>query len=307
MEKFKNFLSKYINSSILTFFDKLLYRLSEHEVSAFGASLTYFFVLSIFPFIIAFINVINLSGVFSTEPILNALDFLPTQVEEIVLKFLGEISSTSSGLLLFISIIAGILSASKAINQIIKRINRFYNFKENRNIIVIRLLAFIFTIAFMLMIILLSITQVFGEMLFNGFIDFFNLNKADFAIFWILIKNIIPIIYMLLTFIILYKYSPSSPQKKLLTFKSILPGSIFSTVMVIVATSGFGYYVSNFGKYSITYGSLGGIIIFLIWLYLMSFIILIGAEINATLFSMQLFKTQNLWPRHESVVKNIID
>ena len=91
----------------------------------------------------------------------------------------------------------------------------------------------------------------------------------------------------------------------MITIKSVLPGSIFATLGLIVASSGFNFYVSNFGKYSITYGSLGGIIVFLIWLYLLSTIILVGAEINSTLYSMRNFKSLNNWPRHDSMFKNL--
>ena len=91
----------------------------------------------------------------------------------------------------------------------------------------------------------------------------------------------------------------------MITIKSVLPGSIFATLGLIIASSGFNFYVSSFGKYSITYGSLGGIIVFLIWIYLLSTITLVGAEINSTLYSMRNFKSLNNWPRHDSIFKNL--
>jgi membrane protein len=78
----------------------------------------------------------------------------------------------------------------------------------------------------------------------------------------------------------IYRYGPDRPNAK---WKWVSPGSIVATIVWVLATVGFGFYVSNFGSYNATYGSLGAIIVFLTWLYLTSYIILLGAEMNAVL------------------------
>ena len=135
--------------------------------------------------------------------------------------------------------------------------------------------------------------------------SYLGIENASFDKIWSIAKNAIPLAYMLITFVLLYKFSPSKSRENMITIKSVLPGSIFATLGLIIASSGFNFYVSNFGKYSITYGSLGGIIVFLIWLYLLSTITLVGAEINSTLYSMRNFKSLNNWPRHDSIFKNL--
>ena len=88
---------------------------------------------------------------------------------------------------------------------------------------------------------------------------------------------------MILIFALLYRFSPDSQYTKDINLASTLPGAIFSTFGWMVTTAIFSFYVSNFGRFSITYGSLVGIILLLMWLYLSSLIIILGGEINATL------------------------
>ena len=101
----------------------------------------------------------------------------------------------------------------------------------------------------------------------------------DSQVKWIfsLIRVVLPLIIILILFTILYSVAPNVKTK----LKSVLPGAIFTSVIWLLGSFAFGFYISNFGNYSKTYGSIAGIIILLIWLYLTSFIIIIGLEINA--------------------------
>lgn len=307
MKSLKNFFEKSKNKKPFIFLDKLLYRLVEHDTIAYGASLTYFLVLSIFPFLIALINAVNFFGLVNSNEILNIISYLPTDVKKIVLGFLSEISKSSSGSFLTISFFLGLFSASTAIFKLIKIINTSYGFKENRNFFKLRFTALIFTIALIFMIFLLSISQVFGELIRQTLTQYIDTEGLIISNFSGLNKSLIPFIYMIITFMLLYKFSPSSSNRDMVTFKSVIPGAVFSSIMLIVATLGFAFYVNNFGSYNVTYGSLGGIIVFLVWLFLISIIILIGAEINATIFSMKYFSSLNNWPRHDSIVKDVVD
>lgn len=307
MKSFKEFLIKSKDKTKFIFFDKLLYRILDHDTFSYGASLTYFLVLSIFPFLIALINAINVMGLISSEELLKFIEFLPMDVSRIVNGFLVEISKSSSGSFFTFSVFLGLFSASRAIFKLIKIINNSYGFKESRNFFVLRFTALIFTIALIVMILLLSITQVFGEIIINTINTYIGVDNLALPGFNFLTKTTIPFAYIIVIFVLLYRYSLSSSGRDLVNFRSVLPGAIFSSVMLIVATFGFAFYVNNFGSYNATYGSLGGIIVFLVWLYLISIIILIGAEINATLYSMKVFPSLNKWPRNDSITKNFID
>jgi len=85
----------------------------------------------------------------------------------------------------------------------------------------------------------------------------------------------------------MYKFSPNIKNQGSLSLKSNLPGAIFASVSWIALSLMFSYYVSNFGRYSVTYKSLGGVIILLVWLFISSMVIVLGGEINATLINLK--------------------
>lgn len=299
-----NFIDKVKDKKVFTFFDKLTYRVLAHDTLSYGGSLTYFLILSIFPFLISLINAINFSGILDPAYIYRLLDVLPGEIQEIIRNFLKELHTSSSGSFFTISFAAGLFTASTAVFKLMKIINQSYGFVESRGFLAQRLIALFFTLALILMIFLLVLTQIFGQIIYVNIMSHLGIENIYFDKLWSIAKNGIPLAYMLVTFILLYKFSPSRSRENMVTIKSVLPGSIFATLGLIIASLGFNFYVSNFGKYSITYGSLGGIIVFLIWLYLLSTIILVGAEVNSTLYSMKNFKSLNNWPRHDSMFKN---
>lgn len=299
-----NFIDKVKDKKVFTFFDKLTYRVLAHDTLSYGGSLTYFLILSIFPFLISLINAINFSGILDPAYIYRLLDVLPGEIQEIIRNFLKELHTSSSGSFFTISFAAGLFTASTAVFKLMKIINQSYGFVESRGFLAQRLIALFFTLALILMIFLLVLTQIFGQIIYVNIMSHLGIENIYFDKLWSIAKNGIPLAYMLITFILLYKFSPSRSRENMVTIKSVLPGSIFATLGLIIASLGFNFYVSNFGKYSITYGSLGGIIVFLIWLYLLSTIILVGAEVNSTLYSMKNFKSLNNWPRHDSMFKN---
>lgn len=281
------FLKKYKNNKTLNFFDKLLYRLKENDITSYGAGLAFFLILSIFPFLIALINIVNFLDIINVDNILNLMQYFPNSVKDIVKNFFIELNLTSSTELLSISVLAGLFSASSAINKLIKFINNSYGFEDNRNFFLNRVLAIIFTLLFIFMILLLIVSQVFGKIIFYKFISIFHIDSKKIYFLWIIANSLIPLIYLFLTFSAVYRFAPCPPKNDKIKYKTVIPGSLFSTFAVIIATVIFAFYVNNFGKYSITYGSLGGIIVFLIWLFLLSTLILIGAEINIVLYSIK--------------------
>lgn len=259
--------------------DQLLFRSEHDNIVGVGTQLTYFLILSVFPFLIFFLNILSYTPLGQEDVVSGMILFLPGDIQNLILSFVNEISRSSSQGLLSLSALAGLWTASSGLKAVIKGINKAYDCKKSRSFIRGRLISIFFTLALIFILILVFLTLIFGEVIGTFIFDQLGINSI-FYILWRYLRLIIPIVYMILLFILLYKFAPYTDEK--ISIKSTLPGAIFSTFTWIISSLFFSYYVNNFANYAVTYGSLVGIILLLIWLFLSSIIIIIGGEINAT-------------------------
>jgi membrane protein len=285
----KAFLNNLMKHKPFIFLDQLIYRMEEDGVFAVGAQLTFFLVLSMFPFLILLLNIISYTPLVRQDVLTNAIYYLPLDVQIIINDFVNDIVAGSSQSLLSVSAIAGIWAASSGVKPVIKAINNAYDYEETRSYFKIKLLSILFTIGLLFMIVLVFFTLVIGELI--GKKIFATIGQTDlFLKVWDNSRIIISLAFMIFIFALLYKYSPCVKDRKQIKFITTLPGGVFATLGWFLTSVIFSYYVNNFGNYTVTYGSIGGVIILLIWLYISSIIIVIGGEINATL---EYFKLNN--------------
>ncbi len=264
--------------------DQLLFRFKDDAVTAIGAQLTYYLILSIFPFLIFFLNILSFTPIAREDIFGGLIIVLPIETQKILSGIITEIVQSSSETLLSLGAITGIWAASKGIMAVIRAINRAYDFEESRSYWRLRGLSIVFTLALLILLTLVFLTLVFGELLGNKVFAFIGKTET-FITIWRYFRVAISLFSMILIFALLYKFSPSTKKERRIKFKNTLPGAIFASIGWIIISTIFSYYVNNFGNFSKTYGSLGGIIVLLIWLYISSIIIVLGGEINATLES----------------------
>lgn len=261
------------------FLDKLIHGILEDEVPATGGQLTYFLVLSIFPFLIFFLNILSYTSIAQEEILDNFLIVLPTETQILLKGIVREIVGYSSETLLSLGIILTLWTGSLGITAIIRAVNKAYDVENKRPYWKLKGLAMIFTVALALVLIIVLSMLVFGEVIGNKIFAVFGATHIFYHI-WELFRIIIPLLSMVIIFALLYKFSPTPGEGLNIKFTETLPGAIFAAVGWVIASMIFSFYVNNFGNYSKTYGSLGGIIILLIWLYIASIMIILGGEIN---------------------------
>lgn len=278
----KNFLEKILKYEPIIFLDHLAFRLGEDNISAIGAQLAYFLILSIFPFMIVLLNIFSYTSIVEPDFIYANIQFLPLDIQNIIISFINDLVNSSSQGLLSIAAVAGIWTASSGVTPVIRAINKAYDCQETRSFFILKSLSILFTIALLGLLLLVIIALIFGEILGRRLFEIFGQGEV-FLVIWENTRFIIPMVAMALTFALLYKFSPCSSFRKTIKLKTTMPGAVFTTVGWVFVSLLFSYYVSNFGKYSTTYGSLGGVIVLLIWLYLSSMIMVLGGEINATI------------------------
>jgi membrane protein len=261
-----------------SFLQDIYCRVQDDEVPALGAQLTYYLILSFFPFVIFLITLSAYTPLSQADILTDVISVMPTAVGPLVGDLFKEIIKERSSALLSIGMIAAIWTASGGMMAMIRALNKAYDVSERRAYWKVKLISIIYTLCLSLVICLAFVLLVFGHMIGEytfGVLDIPN----SFELLWGPLKNILTLIIMCMIFSLLYYTAPN----RNIRYYDALPGALFTTVGWVVISLSFSYYVNHFNSYTRTYGSLGGIIILLVWLYLSSMLILLGGEINASL------------------------
>ena len=253
--------------------------IQEHETTARGAQLSYFFILSIFPFLIFLITLLDYTPLTKQESLEQLSPLIPDTAFVIVTEIISEVAAADNFTLFSFGVLATIWIASRGISALIKSINKAYEITEKRSFIRQNAIAIIATFAMALVVLFTLSFLVFGKVIGELAFQHLGIEEA-FQFLWSVLRYAIPLLIISVSFTLLYLYSPNYR----LNLKHVYPGAIFSTLAWITTSQAFAYYVNNFGNYSRVYGSIGGIIVFMIWFYISSVVILLGGEINAALY-----------------------
>lgn len=257
---------------------RLINKLKEDDIFSLGSQLAYSLLLSFFPFLIFLMTIIGFSSITSSDVLFNLKTILPRTAYELIHTTIVEIFDTQKSDLLSFSLIITIWVASNGFYAVIKGLNKAYEDDEERPFWKVRLISILCTFVFALMIVFSLFLLVLGNLIGYAITKRFNL-PFSFNFLWLFLRYFITFISMILIFAIIYRLTPT----RTLTFKEVLPGASFATVGWVLSSMGFAYYVDNFNNYSRTYGSIGAVIVLMIWLFLSSVILLVGGEINALL------------------------
>jgi len=260
----------------LRFFTLLAKRVIKDDVFGLAAQLAYFFLLSLFPLLIFLATLISFLPLPQHELLAFIKDFAPGETFTLIESNLNEVMENRNGGLLSFGIIATIWSASNGINAIVKAFNQAYEVKESRSFFVARGMSILLTVAMIFVFIIALLLPVFGKQIGMFLFSSFGLSE-QFLATWNALRWVVSSLILFTVFVGLYWIAPN---KKFKCVRAV-PGAVIATIGWALVSLGFSYYVSNFGNYSATYGSIGAIIVLMIWFYISGIIIIIGGEINA--------------------------
>ncbi|CAC97049.1 YihY/virulence factor BrkB family protein [Listeria innocua] len=253
-------------------------RVGRNDVSGNAAQLAYYMLFSIFPMLLIAATLLAYLHI-DKDSVFNMIkEFAPDQIMDFLEENLNTLLTQKNGGLLSIGIIATLWSASNGMNAVMKSLNKAYGVTNKRNYVVQRLLSMFFTLAMLATVGATLLLLVFGQQIGMFLINHLNFSE-DFLSFWNNLRWTVTLVVIFVVFTFLYWVAPNRRS----TLISVLPGALFSTIGWTIASVGFAYYVNNFGNYSATYGSIGVIIILMLWFYLTGIILMIGGELNATL------------------------
>jgi membrane protein len=247
------------------------------QVPLLAAGVAYYAFLAIFPALVA---IVSIYGLFAdpatiTSQLKSLTEALPGQARQVITDQVTALAArrTALGIGLIISILIALWSASGGISNMLTAITTAYDEEEKRGFIKKRLLSLALTVgAILFMLIMLGIVAVLPPLL-NSIFGSGALKWVFQVLGWLVLMVIVMVVLG-----ILYRIAPDRDAPKI---KWVSVGAIVATVIWLLASIGFSIYSSTFGNYAKTYGVFAGIVVLLFWLWLTSYAILLGAEINA--------------------------
>ena len=254
----------------------------EDNLTDWAAALTYYAVLALFPAIIALVSIVGLAGKSATDTLIKNVETVATGPAKQVLTnaFTGlSANRGTAGVLFVVGIVLALWSASGYIGAFMRASNAIYEVQEGRPFWKLRPLQMLVTLVMMLLVAIAVIGIVVTGPLAKGIGD--TLGVGDTAVtVWNYAKWPVILVVVVTCFSLLYYSAPNVKQPG---FRWISPGAVLGVVLWLIASAGFAFYVANFSSYNKTYGSLGGIIAFLVWLWITNVAVLLGAEFDAEL------------------------
>ncbi|HUF93135.1 MAG TPA: YhjD/YihY/BrkB family envelope integrity protein [Candidatus Limnocylindria bacterium] len=250
----------------------------EDEVTDRAAALAYYFVFALFP---ALLFLTSLLGLLPIPGLMDRLleymsRALPGDAASVLQKTLTEVITGAKTSLLSFGALAALWAGSNGMASIMTALNIVYDAEESRPFWKRKLLALGLTFGFALFILTALVLMVFGPKLGAMVAGWVGLGQV-FEIAWNIIS--IPLVMSLVAvgIALVYYFAPNVEQK----WQWVTPGSVVALVIWLAMSAGLRYYVSNFGNYNATYGSIGGVILLMLWLYLSGVVLLLGAEVNS--------------------------
>jgi membrane protein len=254
----------------------------EDNLTDWAAALTYYGILSIFPALLALVSVLGLIGPSATQPLIDNLSAVaPGPAKQIVTSAIQNLqkSSGAAGVLFVVGLGGALWSASGYVAAFMRASNDIYDVGEGRPIwktVPTRVLT---TLVLLVMLAAVAI----GVTVTGGLAEQIGklLGIGDTAVtVWDIAKWPVILLVVITMFAFLYWAAPNVKHPR---FRWISPGGVVGVLLWLAASGGFALYVANFSSYNKTYGALGGVIVFLVWLWISNIAILLGAEFNAEL------------------------
>jgi membrane protein len=259
---------------------KTIREFSKDQCTDLAAALTYYAVLALFPGILALVSILGLIG--QDQQGTNALMGIVRDVAPSAAKTMQDVvtqltQSHAAGFGLVIGILGALWSASGYIGAFSRAMNRIYEIDEGRPFYKLRPMQLLVTLIAVIMAALVAIGLVVSGPVAQAVGSALGLGNTAVTV-WNVVKWPVMLVVVIAIVAVLYYATPNIKQPK---FKWISPGAVVAVVVWIIASAAFGFYVANFSSYNKTYGSLAGVIVFLLWLWITNLALLFGAEIDS--------------------------
>lgn len=259
----------------------------DHNIARRAAALAYYFLFALFPMLI-FVS--NLLGVLNLDvhSITEALRrILPRDVVELIGSYFDHVADNSSQVLLWFSLVFTVWFPMRAVGGLMDDVRQAYHLGKPKKLFFYTLRQVLFTLVFLLLIILTFLLSMFGRRAISSITSWLGAETinipAALLTAWQYIRFILVAVLMFVVLGLLYLVAQDKRQSPFL----VLPGVLLALTGWLLVSIGFSAYVENFGNYSVIYGTLGAVIVLLVWMYMTAFMLILGAEWNAATLSVR--------------------
>ncbi len=252
-----------------------LFNIKEDRIGIHTGQSSFFMTLSVFPFLILLLNIVSLLPKGKTILVKLLTTISGNTINDFINGVINDLSSHSSGLTISISAVIVLWSASKGVHSLMLGLGNINNLHKNRNYFVSRIVSMMYTVFFIMVIVVTMILLVFGNKIVKYTVSQLpHLNGASYLS--MIFRYLIMFVFFLVFFLLVYRFS----NREHTTFKKVFWGSLFSAVGWILFSLGFNIYIDHFFSSSYMYGSLASFIILMLWTYFCIYIFFLGHEIN---------------------------
>ena len=264
--------------TVATLSKRVWREIQSDEILGRAAQLAYYLVLALFPALLFLTAVL---GILPLDEIMPELfeylgEIMPADALSILQRYLRQVVEGSGTGILSLGVLGALWASSSGITSIMDAMNAVYDVEDTRPFWKARLIAIAMTIGLAGFIIVADVLVLYGEHIGRWIADLVGLGWL-FVMTWVLLQWPVVVMLMLFAVGVIYYVSPCIEQD----WRWVTPGSLFAVLTWLAVSLGFKYYVEHFGNYNAAYGSIGGVIILMLWFYLSGAVLLVGGEINA--------------------------
>ncbi len=259
----------------------------KNQLADLACQVSFRFLLGVFPFLLFLVTMLTTISIDTSTMLNSHIDALPEFTIQLITLFVSDITQTGAPVgLISTTFIVAIYSSSKAFKTVIEAVNKIHYGEVKLSLVKRYLLAIAFVFLFFFLVILPFVYYIFADAIWDFIELLFNIRMAPLS----LVNSILLFICMFayLTILVMLMYGMS--LGKSVTLKSTLPGAVVCVLTWWLSTFLFNFYVSNFSNYSKIYGSIGTIILFFLWINIITLVLMVGALVNKQLIK---YKEEN--------------
>ena len=264
---------------------QLARRYFDHHVARDSAALTYYLLFAIFPLLIFLSNLVGIFAVDIEGFLLSLSTIIPAEVLDLIVQYLRYVSRVSSRTLMTFSLIFSIWFPMRAANALLLSVRKAYGMGRPTHFLRHQAKVFLYTICLILTILLSLVLVTVGHRALDFCADYFNISTVisdGFIDLWSSLRFVLLGIIVFLALAALYGLAQETRS-----VHYIWPGVLLSLAAWLTLSLLFSLYVENAANYSVIYGSIGAIIVLLLWLYLSATMMIMGAEFNSVLMELK--------------------